>query len=374
MSDDNNPPPKIAGTPASSITKKQWLIAASLVVTILVIIYTTLHACFCSSHGEKIRQLSKDEFVAVTSIVQSDSTICNRDKEERVFKYLNRVMDLKDSSQIDTLIQEQGVDNVNYLATYPFRVNSYFWLTDYWVLLEVIFWSLFGLMANLMYSVTRSREEDIDGNVILNSNEVFDPNRIPEHIGKFWYTPFTSVVIYLALDALVSSGSIKETPEGAYVVVFAFILGFFTRRTIALLRKLKDIFFPSDDSNNPANPGPQGPTQPDNNNGTETESKAVKFPTVKVSGTVKSSEANAKTDFADSTVVNLYAQSDPDTIIQTDTVAKGAKGAFSFPKPVAVGEYEYHAEKTLKTNSYTGSGKVSVDGSKEEVSIEVVLK
>ncbi|GAB5417105.1 MAG: hypothetical protein Crog4KO_19710 [Crocinitomicaceae bacterium] len=372
MSDDKNDPS--AETPSAStstITKKQWLIAASLVVTVLVIVYTILHASFCSSHGEKIRQLSKNEFVAVTSIVQSDSTICNRDKEVRVFKYLNRVMDLKDSSQLDTLIQEQGVDNVNYLATYPFRVNSYFWLTDYWVLIEVIFWSLFGLMANLMYSVTRSREEDVDGDGKLDKYEVFDPTRIPEHIGKFWYTPFTSVVIYLSLDALTSSGEIKETPEGAYVVVFAFILGFFTRRTIALLRKLKDIFFPSDDSSSPAPSEPQESEQEtDPDNGNET----VKFPAVKISGTVKSGEASPKAGFAAGTVIKLYAQSDPKTVIETVTVAKGAQGAFSFPKPVAIGEYEYSAEKTLKTKTYTGAGKVSVDGSKEEVSVEVLLK
>lgn len=260
----------------SKITKKQWLIWASVIAAILVLTYTLLHSFLYQKIGEKTHQLSKTEFAAVTSITQSDTTASPTRAQYRVQDYLFRIMDIKNPEAVTNMIKTQGVKDISYLSTYPFRVKSYFWLTDYWVLLEVIFWSLFGLTANLMYSVTRTREEDVDGDGVMDKPEVFDANRIPEHFGKFWYTPIISVVLFLSIDYLTASGEVSETPEGTYVVVFAFILGFFSRRTVALLRKLKDLFFPNDttttttvsDGQN-VNPNPDNGSLDDNDNNTD---------------------------------------------------------------------------------------------------------
>ncbi|MCR9171607.1 MAG: hypothetical protein NXI10_03885 [bacterium] len=438
MSTDSTP--GSSPTTASSVskfTKKKWLIWASAIATVLVVTYTLLHWSLYDCKGEKTHRLSTTEFAAITSIVQSSSVIpsastsksdtlpesemlvepvaVNHDSlaKQRVKEYLNDIMVLKNKEAVYNMIDDQGVKNVTYLSNYPFKVQSYFWLTDYWVLLEVIFWSLFGLIANLMYSVTRTKDEDIDGDGQADKPEVFDPNRVSEHIGKFWYTPLTAVVIYMSIDYLTASGEIQETPEGAYVVVFAFILGFFSRRTIALLRKLKDIFFPndtnsSDSSNSEQNEGLEANTTEETavttetdagetveadsttdatiNNDTSTSVDPATAPgtdpaptsttpaatNVSIEGTVTADASTGLKSLA-GTVINLYGADDPKTVLQTVTLPKGTDGSFSFEKPVAIGSYTYDASKTLSKSSYSAHGTLTVIGQTASQQLKVTL-
>lgn len=472
MATDGTSNQTAASTLASSkITKKQWLIWASAFATVLVITYTLLHWALYDNHGEKTHRLSTTEFAAVTSIVQThftnppaavvptttptdstsqaDSTVQTSSNvqvtptasdslvKQRVKDYLNDIMVLKNQKAVYAMIDEQGVTNITYLSNYPFKVQSYFWLSDYWVLLEVIFWSLFGLVANLMFIVTRTREPGTDGSGSTTKPEVFDPNRIPEHVGKFWYTPLTSVVIYLSIDYLTASGEIQETPEGAYVIVFAFILGFFSRRTIALLRKLKDIFFPNDgmgsnsnsddnsgaatdpdpsqdpdpnqdpsaepevnpdpnpdatadpnsdvngapdanpDSNSDSGSATDPSTQPQTNTANTDATPATNQPAapinqVTINGTVEADASLGLKSFV-GTVINLYAAANPDTALQTVTLASGTDGTFSFANPVEEGAYTYDATKTLSKASYTANGNLTVTGATATQELTITL-
>ena len=409
-------------TSTSKITKKKWLIVASAFATVLITVYALLHCGLYESQGVKTHRLSTTEFAAVTSIVQSGQSVsdsilipgdtlqpgdtlsngdtlkrvlirpsikmnqCDTLTKDRVKDYLYDIMDLKEKDSVSAMIDAQGVKNIAYLSNYPFRVKSYFWLSDYWVLLEVIFWSLFGLIANLMYTVTRTKEEDVDGDGKMDKPEVFNPSRIPEHIGKFWYTPLTSVVIYLSIDSLTSSGDIQETPEGAYVIVFAFILGFFSRRTIALLRKLKDIFFPNDNTGGSNNsqenededpdptptPTPTPKPGPDPEPDPDPEPQPEPTPTVTISGKVEADASLGLKSFV-GTVINLYAASDSSTVLQTVTLPSGTSGSFSFENPVDEGDYIYDANKTLSTASYSSSGDLTITGESPTQELTITL-
>lgn len=347
----------------SKFTMKRWLIWASSIATILVVIYTVFHCTHYKSHGEKTHRLSTTEYAAITSFVQEDTSNCKESAEARVKVYLDDIMVLKNKASVDKMIEDQGVQSTTYLSNYPFKVRSYFWLSDYWVLLEVIFWSLFGLVANLMYSVTRTREVDSDGDGKNDKPEVFNPNRVPEHIGKFWYTPLTSVVIYLSIDYLTTSGEINETPEGAYVVVFAFILGFFSRRTIGLLRKLKDIFFPNDNS---------GSSGDSDNSSQNQEPPAPTYTSVTLSGTVETAPS-LSLDSVVGTVINIYSSSDPSTAVATQTLPEGSAGSFTFNQPFTPGEYTYDASLTSGGKEYTDNGDLTIANTSETQSLTITL-
>lgn len=285
--------------------KKRWLIYASCVLLVLTLTYTLLHAFFYDTMGVKSMQLEASQITVINSIVRSGenaaedpagiasetaavtdsmpkdsldtnavvapptsgliSTASTSKIEERVVNYICGVLNVRDTNTVTQLVHEQGIEDLTYLSYYPFQVKSYFWLSEYWVLLEVIFWSLFGLIANLMHSVT-------------SANPV-DPKQFPEHVGKFFYTPFTAVVIFLSLSMLTGSNSINESPTGTYVLVFAFILGFFTRRTILLLKKIKTLIFPNDeeDSDRPkkgrktSDSNTEEPANTDSNNSDDTD-------------------------------------------------------------------------------------------------------
>jgi hypothetical protein len=237
--------------------KIKWVVVASIFSLSLFVTYLVLHASTKSPTGTERVYLNKEQLAAVNSIIAVtptptkiidvtgpdslkstkeviDSAQYRADVQGKVITYLQDVLDCKDDSKIDVFVRSYDVKQLQaVISTHSFDVHSYFWLSGGWVLMEVLFWSLFGLIANLMYSVTMA--------------EKFEVEWVPEHIGKLFYTPLTTIVIYLSLNALINSGSVSFDEVGKNTIVLAFILGFFTKRTIELLKKVRDILLPVND-------------------------------------------------------------------------------------------------------------------------------
>lgn len=231
----------------NNMTKNTWLIWASTVSCLIIGLYLTLHA-ISDKEGEKVR-LNSQQLSAISTIIgnASDTLPADQKKVKKlIVHYLEDALAMKNSYEVDSIVSGYQLHQLPaVLPSYNFTTRSFFWLSGKWVLVEVIFWSLFGLIANLMYKVTIA--------------ENFDPTRIPEHIGKLFYTPIASLVVYLALSALVNDGSISLDGVSEHAIVLSFILGFFTERTIILIGKIKDIILPQGgDSENP--PAPSNPT------------------------------------------------------------------------------------------------------------------
>lgn len=252
-----------------TMKKTTWLLWASAIVTILVTIYLYLHFSPSEkgdkktsntierySNGIEVKFLDKTQLNVITLLINNskpapqstdslqsdkkDSAIKQKDSDlktrQLITDFLNESFDLRNKNENKVIQRVMTTDFENLqaiLPTYPIYVNSFFWLTSPGILLEVVFWSLFGLMASLLFGVT--------------SAAVFDPKLVPEHIGKFFYTPFLVIIIYLSLNALTNEGSIVLEGEGKGTIVLAFVLGFYTRRAIILLGKIKDIILPAKD-------------------------------------------------------------------------------------------------------------------------------
>lgn len=216
--------------------KIKWLKWAISIVLALVFIYIVMHTlCDFSNQGQQEKLLNRDQLSAINSLIVNSTDSTTDATKNIIKKYLTKNFNIVDSK--DNILTEIDKSELHQLQTilptYPITVKSFFWLNDPWVLLEIVFWSLFGLIANLLFSVT--------------SAAVFDPKRIPEHIGKFFYTPFLAIIIYLSLNALINSGSIILEGVGNSVIVLSFILGFYTRRSIVLLGRVKDLILPAKD-------------------------------------------------------------------------------------------------------------------------------
>lgn len=288
--------------------------------------------------GQEEVFLSRDQLSAINSIIDKESDTAKT--QALIINYLGEILSIKDVNALNELVMTYDVNHLTaVLPTYPFKVKSFFWLTGPYVLLEIVFWSLFGLMANLMYSVT-----------ITNA---FDKKRIPEHIGKIFYTPFSSIIIYLSLNALLNVGSISLNGVGKSVIVLSFILGFFTRRTIVFLGKIKDLILPV---------GKEGQEKEKNNsdgslneiNGTviinkvsdEIQEKNIEYTAIKIT--------SLESDYVD--VVN------PDKA-----------GAFSF-KSVPNGNYKIESELVIEATRYFEEGHVHISNIEEPLDLHITLK
>jgi hypothetical protein len=210
--------------------KAVWLISVSLITIAMVITYFILHS---NNQGEEQVLLNKDQLSVITSLItQNQDSVKTDDTAKKILieDYLSKNLPVSDSLVVKLLKTYSLNQLIIVLPTYPFRIKSYFWLSGNWVLMEVVFWSLFGLIASLMFTVTTIRG--------------FKEELISEHVGKFFYTPFICIIIYLALNALVNNGSISLAGVGKSVIVLSFVLGFFTRRAILLLVRIKDLILP----------------------------------------------------------------------------------------------------------------------------------
>jgi len=216
-----------------------WLFCASLFTIILTIFYIILHLS-AEEPGYEEKYLNREQLSTINTIInQEEDTLSQYETKDFIIKYLKKGFSINDDADI---IQQINISEIRQMQiifpTYPIKTTSYFWLDDKRVLLEIVFWSLFGLISNLMFSVPKTFFES--------SDPKFDPSRIPEHIGKIFYTPFLAIIIFLSINALSNSGSVSFEGIGKGVIVLAFILGFYTRRSIILLSRVKDLILPKE--------------------------------------------------------------------------------------------------------------------------------
>lgn len=252
-----------------SRTEHRWFWISIGLSALVVLIYLCLH---CSDDSEsEIHFLSKGELSIALTLLDSQDTN-KSDRREILIHYLTMVLDIKPTETSDKAVAKEepsrkekedalsqprsapgderhvgvvhaqlfelmapySLDQLKLvLPTMPFRVKSHFWLQGPLTMVEIIFWSLFGLIASVLYRVSEAI-----------SKREFDIRKTPIHIAKIIYAPLSAIVIIFSINALTTSNGnpFEEIDYG--LIVFSFILGFFSGRTVDLLKRLKDIILP----------------------------------------------------------------------------------------------------------------------------------
>jgi hypothetical protein len=189
---------------------RRWYLITIYTLLFLVIIYVTSHIFV---PGAEIVKLSKQEITDINLILfgtKRDSSLSggaspfgldssrasDSIRKATVYNYIFSVRG--PLCKYDSIGLRKHFEDFNttqfamMIANFPIRVKSYFWLTEgngkpiarYCgdlegsVYLEIIFWTWFGLIASLLYSVSEP----------LQTSD-FDRKQIGIHVSKFFYAP-----------------------------------------------------------------------------------------------------------------------------------------------------------------------------------------
>jgi hypothetical protein len=218
-----------------------WIV----ILVLLFLAYVSIHA-LSNQPGSIHKKLPVTDLTVLNSF--SDSTPF----ASQAALYLKTKYSLPAASEksLDTILHSYTKKNaLSILSNVGIDCNSYFWLDDNRVLMEMIFWGLFGTVCSFLYYFVENYKKD-----------TLDEREFPGYFAKLFYTPFIIIIVYFS-PALFSP-EMAETRNNDYLtLVIAFILGFFSGRAIELLDRLKNLIFPynsPDGSTPPTTPPVEG--------------------------------------------------------------------------------------------------------------------
>lgn len=117
-----------------------------------------------------------------------------------------------------------------FLSDYNLRVRSFFWLTGAMVYAEVIFWVIFGVLCSILFYI---------GNLVRRGNGHSSNQRnIIYQSARLFYAPFAAVMLVLAYSYL-KGGATLQIDASAAIIIFAFLLGFYSGLVLDLYDRLK---------------------------------------------------------------------------------------------------------------------------------------
>ncbi|MEO9482638.1 MAG: hypothetical protein ABJG47_04305 [Ekhidna sp.] len=222
--------------------EKKWIRKYSGILGALVFIYIVIHTtCLIGEDKKQKVSLSQGQIDFIVGVIDDTNNIDTTTSKHLIQDYLLHVgySDSIDFPSLWLAIKSLPSTELRlYLNGYEFSENSPFWLTGYYTFIEIIFWSLFGVLASLLFHGTEA----------IRKGE-FDQKEQSVHWAKLMYSPLVTIVLILSIEALTEGGDINLDGLSYWLVVLSFIFGFFSRKSIDLLDRLKDIIFRSSDSN-----------------------------------------------------------------------------------------------------------------------------
>ncbi|RDC62876.1 peptidase associated/transthyretin-like domain-containing protein [Adhaeribacter pallidiroseus] len=236
----------------------------------------------------------------------------------------------------------------SFLKDYKLRVHSFFWLTEDLVFLEIIFWSLFGLLASIFYNVSESLREKND------PAKQYDSSIEYVNWAKLFYAPLTTIVIYFSVQ-LVTTDNLEANFNNLRhgLIILCFVLGFFSGRTVELLERFKNLILPL----NKAVDDPNKLSQKDT---------SLIAPVINGKVTFSPTIDPAPNDQLPSTIINV---SSADGKISLKTVPD-ATGNFSIPVPPE-GLYTVSALLTVGAQSYTSKQDITIKNGED---LKIILE
>lgn len=158
----------------------------------------------------------------------------------------------EDTTRIFALLDMQPNSlAVAFIQNARFKVKSYFWLAGPHTYVEVIFWTIFGVITSILFYVAMA----------ISNGTGFKPSETPGHLAKIAYSPFISLIIIFSYNYLSSPDSIVDVSASKGTLIISFLLGFYSSRAMKLLDKLKEIVLPYGDESKSVVP-PTAETDP----------------------------------------------------------------------------------------------------------------
>jgi hypothetical protein len=199
----------------------------------LIVIYIAAHILKPGSVDEK---LSEEDEIAITFILNDTTHTEEAAVDSAISFILQRIEPINEQEAYSFRKRYSALNRNAFFAMLPqisVSTSSYFWLNNKFKYLEVIFWSIFGVLANLLYFASEAMRK-----------RRFDVKELPVYFAKVFYTPFIVLILILSYKQLTSSGEIQFDDTSVEIIIFSFILGFFSGRAIELLDKIKNILLP----------------------------------------------------------------------------------------------------------------------------------
>jgi hypothetical protein len=241
-----------------------WVIRLSLVLILAACAYGRLHHVdsWLGPGKERITLAQADIDLARRILTAPDSSgkpillgvplSTDTATANALFDYLGARLAKWESTdrieKISLMKQLRGEELLGFLGTAHFEVRSFFWLTGWPSILEVVFWTLFGTLCSLLYNIYDVRRQYALDNPCGNDDPEmgFDPREMPNHLAKLVFSPFVSVIVIFGYKYLAEDGGegIIETSTG--VVLMSFLLGFYSARAMRMLDRIKDVLLPYD--------------------------------------------------------------------------------------------------------------------------------
>lgn len=162
------------------------------------------------------------------------------DRRERIRKAMVYI-----TSQYGKDIDEEQLSNIQryistfspretgiFLSDYNLKISSFFWLAGPMVYVEVVFWAIFGVLCSLLL---------LTGNMIRKNTQHVHRDILYQS-ARLLYAPFAGIIVLLAYNYLKGAGTM-HIQSGDGIIVFAFLLGFYSGTVMELLDRVRNVLF-----------------------------------------------------------------------------------------------------------------------------------
>lgn len=310
-----------------------WLKKISTLIVVLLLLYIIPHFFVA---GERTAMLSSSQLAGISTLIGESDTIPKRQVIVKIASYVVSSLDETVLTDFQKLLEPYETrEFVTVLSAAKIKLTSFFWLHGAGQFVEIIFWSIFGVLASVLYTGSEAiRLKD------------FKSREIAVHIAKIFYAPLCSIIIILSISVLSGNGDVSMDIFQFWLIVLSFILGFFSGRTVELLNRLKDLLLPV---------GRIADTISE-----------TKF---ELRGVVTAEASVQGVDMA-KVVVKLLSMSDPSI---SDIGNPDVGGNFVFTG-LSAGDYAVVAEYKSNNNSFEGRKSIKLPQAKDEPIVILLTK
>lgn len=204
---------------------KVWM----TILALLTALYILLHS-FLPLNGGLIKKLPLEDVTILNSLSDTSAVFVTQATQYLTLKYdpdpagtktINNVLHGFDKKGAIAILTQTGIES-----------RSFFWLLGDSSFLEIIFWSLFGVICSYLYYFVENYKKGS-----------LDEKEYPSYVSKMLYTPFVTIILYISPSIFTKDVSFTKNMD-YWTLVIAFILGFFSGRAVELLDKIKNFLFP----------------------------------------------------------------------------------------------------------------------------------